>query len=90
MLDEFLGGVGGGADFLGKLRGARRGRSRRALRARAQICVRTARYTFNHVEGRGGQGRLAPAKSEGLPRRMAQTSGPRRNQGVISAYLRYE
>lgn len=44
MLDEFLGGGGERLSLWANVHGA--------LGAQGSICVRTARYTFNHVEGR--------------------------------------
>lgn len=43
MLDEFLGGGGERLSFWANVHGA--------LEAQGQICVRAARYTFNHIEG---------------------------------------
>lgn len=77
MLDEFLGGAEAKRAGCPELR-------RKFVSARRDILI-------VNVEGASGQSCLAPAKSEGPPCRMAQTSGvPTQTGEVIRAYLRYE
>ena len=82
MLDEFLGGAGTGSLWDKHRLGG--------PNPSVNMCPHGEIYLLPTLRGVMGQSCPPPAKSEGLPRRMAQTSGPRRKQGVISAYLRYE
>ena len=85
MLDEFLGGGGGGKIRPSRqVHGGRPERNRNFVSARRDILI-------TNVEGRDGT-KLPVAHEIGgtAAARGRKRVGSRRKQGVISAYLRYE